>query len=108
MNRDELKKWLTDVDTYNHTMEVILNDRMLLKQSITSHLSKYFDFDDIEISTDFSVITLKWDYSKGLVINPSNLEGLDMDFTVSHRYDDRLGDGVIVELYPFGIKEIEE
>lgn len=108
MNQDELYSWIDDVEKHCQAMEIMVNDRVILKQAITNHLSKYFDFDDIKFSNDFSVITLKWSYSKGLVINPQNLEGLGMEFTVSHKFDDMYGDGIVVELYPFGWEEIEE
>lgn len=104
----DIEKWREDVSTHNHAMEVMVNDRFTLKKTIITHLKQYFDFDDISFENDFSVITLKWDYSKGLVINPSDLIGLNMEFTVSHEFSDELGDGVIVQLYPFGFEELED
>ena len=104
----DIDKWCEDVTAHNHAMQVIVNDRIVLKEAITTHLKQYFDFDDIKFENDFSVITLKWNYSKGLVINPPDLIGLDMEFTVSHQFTEELGDGVIVELYPFGLEELED
>lgn len=102
MNSEDMIHWQNAVREHRTMIDSLANDSIEIKELMKKHLKKFFDFDDIKFEDNFRKIVLKWEYSRDPVINPNDLTGLDMIFIISHRYDDNYGDGIVIELYPFG------
>lgn len=100
----ELETWKNAVSIHLDSLESIIEDRKILKNSIETHLKSCFDWDDIEYNKDFTVITLKWEYNHNPVIRHENISELNMDWIIRADYDDKAFRIVIVEVYPFGIE----
>ena len=103
-----LEGWKEDVRVNCHTLETLMKDRVTIRREMTNHLKNFFGFDEIEFTDDFNKITLKWGYLHDPVIRQGSLEGLGMDFIITQTYDSKLGQSVVLELYPFGLPEGEE
>ena len=101
----EIDAWRNGVGEYITQRNQIIEDRVLLKQLFEEHIKKFFTYKHIEFSGDFDVITLHWEYNHDPVIRLDSIKGLGMDFIISHRFKGELGDGVCIELYPFGLPE---
>lgn len=107
MNHEELEVWRDSVFEHSKMMETLVNDRVIIKELISNHLKLYFEYDEIKFDDLFNKIILKWEYNNNPIINPDDLNGLGMEFIISHDYSESLGHGVIIELYPFGLPEVE-
>ena len=103
MNNGELELWRKSVTEHIQVLDTLADDRISIKNIMSNHLRQYFDFDKIEFADTFSTILLKWSYEHNPVIRLDDLDGLGMDFIITHDYSDDLGHGVVVELYPFGV-----
>lgn len=100
---DDLESWKESVFEHSHMMETLVNDRVAIKEWISDYLKQFFDYDIISFDDLFNKIILKWYYQNDPIIKPDVIKDLNMEFIVSHEYSEELGDGVIIEIYPFGV-----
>ena len=107
MNKESIELWREGVMENCHQLESILSDRVELKNAITSHLKMFFDFDKIQFSNDLNVITLSWEYGHDVIINEDNIHFLGLDWIITTEFNDELGQGVVVKVYPFGFIEVD-
>ena len=105
MNTDEFRQWQDAVMEHSKMMETLVDDRVVIKDLMINHLKQFFDYDEIKFDDLFNKIILKWSYENDPVIRLDKLDGLGMDFIISHDYSEQLGHGVVIELYPFGLPE---
>lgn len=91
MNLDE---WTNEVVNHNQIMATVFNDRKILKNSMEEFLKSYFDFQDIEFSSDLKVITLSFKY-EATILNESI-----GDFPLDYKIDFYRS---AIEVYPFGV-----
>lgn len=105
MNLEEFRQWQDAVMEHSKMMETLVDDRVTIKELISNHLKQFFDYDEISFDDLFNKIILKWSYKNDPVIQLDKLDGLNMDFIISHDYSEQLGHGVVIELYPFGLPE---
>lgn len=105
MNLEALELWRNGVMENNHQLASILSDKMQLKNAFAGHLKQFFDFDKIVFSNDLSLVTLKWEYGRDIIIDYENTYNIGMDWVISTEYSDELGQGLVVKVYPFGLKE---
>lgn len=105
MDKEDFRVWQDAVMEHSQMLQRVVDDRILLKEKIIEHLKQFFEYDDIKFTNDFSKITLKWAYENDPVIPMNQLNGLMMDFIITTTYDSELGQGVVIELYPFGVEE---
>ena len=103
MNAEQLSIWRKAVNENVSSVEKLVDDRIALKQLFEEHLRIFFDYDDIEYDKDFHRIALKWENGRSPIIDNEIISQLGMDWCVSHKFDEALGDGVVIELYPFGM-----
>ena len=103
MNSEQLADWRIDVGHHLETLEMMINDRKILKNLMEEHLKSVFHYDDIEYNRDFSVITLKWEKHTNPIINHDAIRDFGMDWEISTGYDDRAFSIVVVKVYPFGV-----
>ena len=105
MNIDE---WRNGVKEHLDSLDTVINDRQTLKKLIKDYLSQFFDFDSWETNRDFSKIILKWDKNHNPVINgESNISELGMDWIITAGYDDEANRIVEIEIYPWGVEEVD-
>ena len=102
MNEKQLGTWIKSVNKYNKTLSSLIEDSVSIEKLITAHLKEFFDFDEIKFHHGYKRIILMWDYDNNPVINPSVLSDLSMEFMITHEWSEKHGDGVIIEVYPFG------
>lgn len=107
MNEEQLETWRKSVLEHSEMMKFLVNDSLTIKQLMVEHLKNFFDFDSIKFEDGFNKIIIKWDYGNEPIIDPTELNGLGMEFLVSHSYSDMHGDGILIELYPFGLVKEE-
>ena len=91
MNLDE---WKHEVDNHNKIVSTILSDRRILKEHMNEYLHRFFEFRDIEFSTDLHIITLSFDYDDDIRI-PDNIKDFAMDWSIDFSHDE-------IRIYPFG------
>lgn len=103
MNSEELEMWKDGVFEHCHYLETLVNDRKTLKGLIEEHLKQFFDWDEIEYSKDFDVITMKWAHDAQPVIYNTKIGELGMDWIIKAEYDDLAYRIVVIEIYPFGL-----
>lgn len=104
MDKESLREWQDDVMVNCHTLETIIKDRVILKDLMEEHLKEFFEgYVLIDFDKDFNKITLKWEYQRDPIIKVDRIKDLGMDFIISHNYDSKYGEGVVLELYPFGL-----
>ena len=108
MLESDLKAWQDDVGIYNEAVDTIVRDKFTLKKSIEDHLNLFFDFDAISFNEVFTEIKIRWNYDKEPAIHPKDLVDLNMDFIITHEFDDRYGDGIVLKVYPFGLEEFKK
>ena len=99
----EIETWKSSVKTHREYIDTIIEVRKTLKNQIEEHLKSIFNWDNIEYSTDLSVITLSWDYPSSPVIRHDRISDLGMDMIIHADYDDRANRIVVIEIYPFGV-----
>lgn len=102
MEFEELSAWREGVQEHMIALDVLVNDRKILKKHLENHLHQVFDWDDIEYNKDFTVVSLKWDTNHQPVIKNENLEKLQMDMEIKASYDDCANRIVVIDVYPFG------
>lgn len=105
MTPDDLQQWKNNVNTHIDYLNCIVDARKSLKKTIEDHLRVCFNWDDIEYNRDFSVITLKWDKENNPIIRAENISELSMDWIIRADYDDSAFRIVVIEIYPWGLKE---
>lgn len=105
MNLEALELWRNGVMENNHQLSSILSDKVQLKNALAGHLKRFFDFDKIVFNYDLSVVTLKWEYGHDIIIDYNNINNIGMDWIISTEFSDGLGQGVVVKVFPFGLKE---
>jgi len=105
MKPAELNEWLSKVLENCQSIRNDLEDRLALKEEITEHLRQFFEFEEIEFTHDMDCIKLKYKYGHDPVIRDKSLSKLGMDFIITTTYSDKLGQGIVIELYPFGLGE---
>lgn len=103
-----MDKWKLAVEDHIAHLDQLIVDRGILKDEIEKHLAQFFDWEEIECNRDFSVITLKWAYGESPVIKADKISDLNMDWIISADYDDKANRIVLIEVYPWGVKEREE
>ena len=102
MNLDD---WRLAVTDHISSLDQLVNDRAILKDELEKHLSQFFEWDDIEYNRDFSLITLSWEKDVNPVIKSDKISELGMDWIIKTGRDDSAFSIVIVEIYPWGVKE---
>ena len=100
-----LDTWKKAVDEHIAILDQTIEDRNALKHSIEEHLSQFFEWEEIEYNRDFTVITLKWAYGDSPVIKADKISDLKMDWIINADYDDKANRIVLIEVYPWGVKE---
>lgn len=105
MNSDELQSWKEAVGIHLEHLDALINDRKTLKNSLIEHLKSCFDWDDIEFNKNLSKVELTWEYGHNPIIKHENIGQLGMDWIIRADYDDSANRIVVIEVYPFGIKE---
>lgn len=105
MNLEDFRIWQDGVMEHIHSLDILVNDRKLLKQMFEEHLSQFFDWDDIEYDREFNKITLLYKENEGAVIKSENMKDLHMDWIVSPDIDKYANRIIRIELYPFGLPE---
>ena len=105
MNKEEFEIWKDSVFEHFRMLNDLVDDRLEIKELMEQHLKQFFDYDEITFADDFNKIIVKFQYGSDPVINPKKLQDLNMEMIISHEYSEKLGDGVIIELYPFGLEE---
>lgn len=103
-----MDKWKLAVEDHIAHLDQLVVDRDILKNEIEKHLSQFFDWEEIEYNRDFSVIKLKWAYGESPVIKADKISDLNMDWIISADYDDKANRIVLIEVYPWGVKEGEQ
>lgn len=101
-----LSDWQEMVSELHIHMDTVTRGRRTLKESIEGHLKNHFtgfekiDYDD---SFYFNKVILKW----GDEVDFPVLDKIDigMPFKVSKGFDDSLGFGIWIVVYPFGLEE---
>lgn len=101
MELEEFATWKEAVALHMDTLDAIITDRKILKNSMEDHLKMCFEWDEIEYNRDFSIITLKWTEYNTPIIHHDKICQLNMDWSIESNYDDE----IIIKVYPFGIKE---
>ena len=105
MDKDTINEWLNDCTTYYRAIQDLGILKNVLIKQMNEHLSQFFDWEKIEYADDFSKITLAWAYLHDPVIRLESIGDLGFDFIISHAYEDKLGHGIRIEIYPFGLPE---
>ena len=105
MNKEEFEIWKDSVFEHFRMLNDLVDDRLEIKELMAQHLKQFFDYDEIKFTDDFNKIILKYRYENNPVIDPKKLQDLNMVMIIGHEYSETLGDGVIIELYPFGLEE---
>ena len=100
-----LDQWNQAVDEHLKMVDSLIEDRITLKNMFNEHLRKFFDYDSIEYSKDFRSISMQWDYGREVSIDNDTISNLGMDWLISTEFTDKLGYGVVVTVYPFGLKK---
>lgn len=95
MNKDQFHMWKDGVVKHNSLLKSFVSDRKELKRLIEEHLSKYFEWDEIEYDNEFKKITLTLD--PDTVLKSDKLRELDIDYSIIGGFD-----FIIVKIYPFG------
>lgn len=98
-----LEEWRIDVGHHLETLDMLINDRKILKNLIEEHLKSCFDWNDIEYNKDFSVITLKWERKVNPIIHHDKISELGLDWEIATDYDDGAFPIIVVKVYPFGV-----
>lgn len=107
MNIEELVAWKSGVSEHMDALDILLNDRKILKKHIEDHLKSCFQWDTIEYNRDFSEITLKWDAGHSPIIFHENIVNLNMDWEINAGYDGGANRIVIITVYPFGVPDFK-
>lgn len=107
MDKERLEQWKDGVMEHCKYVQDMIKQRKLLKEHIEEHLSQFFDWESIEYSKDFDVITLTWAYGHNPIIYHDKIGELNMDWTIKAEYDDKAFRVVVIEVHPFGIEEGE-
>ena len=102
-----LDTWKKAVDEHISILDQTIEDRNTLKKSIEEHLSQFFEWEEIEYNRDFTIITLSWAYDKSPVIKADKISDLKMDWIINADYDDKANRIVVIELYPWGVEEVD-
>ena len=103
-----IQEWRDGVREHLDSLDTVINDRKTLKKLIEEYLSQFFDFDSWETNRDFSKIILKWDKNHSPVFKEdSNISELGMDWIITAGYDDEANRIVEIELYPWGVEEVD-
>lgn len=105
MEIEELNNWKEGVCLHIDHLNTLINDRKILKNSMEEHLKSVFQWDDIEFNRDFTRIELTWEHGHNPVIKPENVAKLGMDWIIRADYDDKANRVVVIEIYPWGVKE---
>ena len=84
MSPEDLEMWKESVFEYTRMVETLVDDRVAIKDLISNHLKQFFDYDEISFDDLFNRIILKWSYGNDPVIKVDELDGLNMDFIISH------------------------
>lgn len=100
-----LDQWNQAVDEHMTMLNSLIDDRITLKNMFSAYLRQFFDYDSIDYSRDFRVITLRWEEDRNVSIDNDTISNLGMDWLISTEFTDKLGYGVVVIVYPFGLKE---
>lgn len=96
-----LENWMKAVALHRDQVDSILEDRKTLKNSIKEFLKSVFDFDEIEFSTDFTKITLLWDYPRNPSFTQEKINDFPFDWEVKNTYE---GGDIAIDVYPWGLK----
>lgn len=105
MNTEQLDQWGQAINEHMVMVDSLINDRITLKNMFSEHLRQFFDYDSIEYSKDFRSISLRWDYGRNVSIDNDTISNLGMDWLISTEFTDKLGYGVVVTVYPFGLEK---
>ena len=96
----KIDDWMIKVEYHNKKLQDLTEERNSLKNSMEEILKSCFEWHEIEFSNDLSKIKLIWNHGVSPVIKYENIAKLGMDIIVSSGMDT-----VIVEVYPWGVKE---
>lgn len=107
MNKEELRRWQDGVLEHCQNVQDMIRERNLLKEHFEEHLSNFFDWNSIKYDKDFNKIELSWEYGHNPVIK-QDIGDLGMEWIIRADYDDKAFRIVVIEVYPFGLPEIEE
>ena len=107
MNKEELRRWQDGVLEHCKNVQDMIRERNLLKKHFEEHLSNFFDWHSIKYDKDFNKIELSWEFGHNPVIK-QDIGDLGMEWIIRADYDDKAFRIVVIEVYPFGLPEIEE
>ena len=97
MNESEYLSWVDCVQSHMDLLDELVEDRISLKKKLKNHLSQFFNFEEIEVSRDFSKVTF---WVEDMFIDCEKLSGLLMPWRIEAYYDE---DKTQVIVYPFGV-----
>ena len=107
MNHEELLVWQDAVMEHSQDVRKVREDRQLLKEKLQEHLSKFFEFSEIEWDAFFDKIILRFAPDVEPVIRKETIQELGMDWIISTSYDGSANRITVIEVYPFGIEDGE-
>ena len=103
-----MDKWKLAVEDHIAHLDQLIVDRTILKDEIEKHLAQFFEWDSIDHNRDFSIITLSWEKDVSPVIKSDKISELGMDWIIKTGRDDHAFSIIVVEVYPWGVKEGEQ
>lgn len=103
----DLEVWKDKVMENCKLRSVWVGGRSDIQSEMKSYLQNFFSFDDIEFDYDLNMITLKYQYNHDPVIRMDVIKDFCMDFIITTNSEKDLGQGVWIEVYPFGLPEAD-
>jgi hypothetical protein len=88
-------------------METVAKDRAILKNTMESHLRKFFKWERITWDCNLKKITLKFRWDKPPKLDKELFDEIGMPILINFGHEDDLGSGVWIEVYPFGLEDGE-
>lgn len=104
MNSDHIDEWRLAVCEHILMVSQVLDDRRILKSEMEKYLSKFFEWDEIEYSSDFKKITLKWKWNTDPTVKYENLHDLNIEWRMKSHAEEGFS-YIVIEIYPWGIEE---
>lgn len=104
MKSEHIGDWILAVEEHTMMVAQIVEDRKVLKREMENYLSKFFEWDFIEYSSDFKTITLKWKWHTDPVIKYDNLCDLKLDWRMKS-FSEEGCSYIAIEICPCGFEE---
>ena len=106
MNKENLGKWRNAVDEHLSYVSQLSKDQEAIEDMMIEHINRFFNWDEIEFSENYRKIRLYFGRENSPVI-PEDIGSLEMDWRVTTDFTDKLGTGVVIEIYPYGLDGVD-